>query len=153
MSGQDSKALRSYVQVLDLRAQQAQTQALQAKQAVEQTRSQLQRLQHLAQTSALKNSAGNVALYANAAGFRSGLMEMAQQFRDAYGVQQLQSQQAQQQMQKALLRHESMQCVLEARLKQASAEQARKAQKSMDELAGQAWMRQARASHTETGSR
>ena len=78
MSGQDSKALRSYVQVLDLRAQQAQTQALQAKQAVEQTRAQLQRLQHLAQTSALKNSAGNVALYANAAGFRSGLMEMAQ---------------------------------------------------------------------------
>lgn len=145
--------LGRYVDVLQARAQQAHTDALKAEQALQQTRQQIQRLQQMAQTSALKNSVANVALYANAAGFRSGLMEMAQQFKDAYGVQQLQTQHAKQLMQQAQLRHESMQCVLDRGLSKVALEQTRKAQKVMDEMAGQAWMRQRQAAHMETGSR
>lgn len=146
-------ALSRYADVLGQRALQAQTEAVQAERTMQQTRTQLERLAEMVHTSALKNSVGNVALYVNAAGFRSGLMDVAQQFRDAYGVQQLQAQQAKQLMHQALQRHESMQCVLEQARTQAVLEQSRKAQKMMDELAGQAWMRQRQAASIETGSR
>ncbi|WP_455555982.1 flagellar FliJ family protein [Comamonas sp.] len=153
MSRLRESGLGRYVDVLKVRAEQAHTDAIKAELALQQTRKQMDRLQQMAQTSALKNSAANVALYANAAGFRSGLMEMAQQFKDAYGVQQLQMQQAKQHMQQAQLRHESMQCVLDKALSSAALVQSRKAQKVMDEMAGQAWMRQRQAARVETGSR
>jgi hypothetical protein len=64
--------------------------------------------------------------------------------RDACGVQQLEYVQASAQMQAALRQHGSMQSVLErARADMAQLAQ-RKAQNAMDELAGQAWQRQAR---------
>lgn len=145
--------LTRFVGVLQTRAQQAQTEAMKAQQSLQQTRQQLDRLHLMAQTSGLKNSVANVALYANAAGFRSEVMEMAQQFKDAYGVQQLQAQQAQRHMQQALQRHESMQCVLDKAKSMVAMEQSRKAQKVMDEMAGQAWMRQHQAARLEAGSR
>lgn len=142
MSTQMPQTLARYVQVLDHQMQQAQAQQAQAQAQLARTQSKLTLLQEMAQSAQLKKSAGNVALYGNAAGFRCSLMDMAQQFRDARGVQQLELAQAQQQMQHALRRHESMSGVLEQAQAQAAQLQARQAQKVMDEMASQAWLRQ-----------
>lgn len=140
-----SQAMDRYVQVLDLRAQQALADFGQAQARLARTQTQLERLKTMGLTSGLKNSAGNVALYANAAGFRSGLMDMAEQCRDACSVQQLECDQARQQLQQAERRLGSMDSVLQAARAQADQVQARQAQKVMDEMAGQAWLRQRQA--------
>ena len=135
-------ALTQFVQVLDQRAQQSQLDANLARSRVEQTQRQLERLRSMACTAGVKKLHGSVALYANAAGFRSGLLEMAEQCRDTLGVQQLEHVQAQAQMQAAFRKHGGMQTVLQqVRTDMAVLEQ-RQEQKRTDELAGQAWLRQ-----------
>lgn len=146
------QAMGRYVQVLEQQVQQAQTQSTRAHQRLQQTQSQMTKLEQLRQTAILKNSVGNVALYANAAVFRSGLMEMAEQFRDACNVQQMELEQARQQWQQRMRRQESMAGVLQQMQEQAVQERARQDRKVMDELAGQAWMRQRRNTHEGTGS-
>ena len=137
-------ALAQYVEVLDQRAQQSMAEAARARALLVKTQSQLERLHSMAHSAGVKKLHGNVALYANAAGFRSGLMDMAGQCKDVCGVQQLEYAQASAHMQAALRQHDSMQSVLErARADMAQLAQ-RKAQNAMDELAGQAWQRQAR---------
>lgn len=148
----NEQSLGRYVQVLDQRMQTAQQAAAQAQQRLKQTQNQLERLKQLGLSAGVKKTQASVALYANAAGFRLGVMDMAEQCRDACGVQQLEVAQAQQHMHAALQRHESMHSVwLQARVA-ATQVQARQAQKVMDELAGQAWMRQHRNSGAKTES-
>lgn len=142
MTARAPKTLARYVQVLDHKVQQAQADQAQAKTQLARTQNKLSLLQEMTQTAQLKKSAANVALYVNAAGFRSSLMDMAQQFRDVRGVQQLELTQAQHRMQHAMRRHESMSGVLEQAHVQAAQQQTRQAQKVMDEMASQAWMRQ-----------
>ena len=141
MSGMDARTMGRYVQVLGQRAEQAQQAAVQAQQQLLRSQQQVQRLQDLAASAQLKKSAGNVALYANAAGFRSEVLEMAAQCRDACNVQALEWAQAQQAMQGAMRRHASMQEVLAQAQQQAAQQQARQAQKTMDDMAVQAWLR------------
>lgn len=137
-------ALSRYVAVLDQRAQQSTVAAGQAQALLAKTQLQLERLHSMAHSAGVKKLHGNVALYANAAGFRSGLMDMAGQCKDVCGVQQLEYAQARSRMQAALRQHDSMQSVLERARTDMTQEAQRKAQKTMDELAGQAWQRQAR---------
>lgn len=144
-------ALTQFVQVLDQRSQQSQAQASQARTRLEQTQRQLERLRHMAGSAGVKKLHGSVALYANAAGFRSGLLDMAEQCRDTLGVQQLEYVQAQAQMQAASRRHGSMQTILERARTDMAVVQQRQEQKRMDELAGQAWQRQLR--QTDGGNR
>lgn len=153
MSATGHTTMHKYVQVLELRAQQAQTEAAHAQLRLQRTHQQLERLQQLGQTAELKKTATSVALYANAAGFRSGVVEMVAQCRDACSVQQLELEQAQMHVQQTMKRHASMHGVwLQAHEKVEQA-QARKAQKSMDEMAAQAWMRARKVSQIETESR
>lgn len=139
--------MRKYVEVLDLWAQQAQTEAAQAQLRLQRTQQQLARLQQLGLTAQLKKNVAPVALYANAAGFRSGVLEMAHQCRDACGVQQLELRQAQQQVHQAMQRHQSMQSIWQRNQDKLVQEQQRAGQKTMDEMAGQAWMRSRASSH------
>jgi hypothetical protein len=60
------------VHVLDQRAQQSMAQTSQARAPLDHTQTQLERLHSMAHSAGVKNLHGNVALYANAAGFRSG---------------------------------------------------------------------------------
>lgn len=144
-------ALAQFVEVLDQRSLQSQAQASQARARLEQTRSQLERLRGMARSAGVKKLHGSVALYANAAGFRSGLLDMAEQYRDTLGVQQLEYAQAQVQMQAASRRHGGMQTVLQQVRTDMTVMQQRQEQKRMDELAGQAWLRQ--LGQTDTGNR
>ena len=144
-------ALAQYVHVLDQRAQQSLAQTSQARTRLDHTQTQLERLRNMARSAGVKNLHGSVALYANAAGFRSGLMDMAEQFRDTLGVQQLEYAQAQVQMQAASRRHGGMQTVLQQVRTDMTLMQQRQEQKRMDELAGQAWLRQ--LGQTDTGNR
>ena len=144
------QALSQYVEVLDMRAQQSQQAAGEALRRVEHTKSQMERLKRMAIGAGVKKSHGNVALYVNAAGFRSGLQEMSEQCRDTLGVQQLEYAQAQVHMQAALKQHDSMHFVLTQARNEIALQQQRGEQKRMDELAGQAWLRQRRMSHSET---
>lgn len=144
MSVAQPTALQRYVQVLELQKQQAHTAVQQAQARLQATQARVAHLQHMGLTAGLKKTAGNVALYANAAGFRSGLIEMVAQCRDLCGVQQLEAQQALQQAQAAARRHGSMDHVVQQVHSAARQAQARQAQKVMDEMAGQAWMRQYR---------
>ena len=144
-------ALAQFVEVLDQRSQQSQAQASQARARLEQTRGQLERLRGMARSAGVKKLHGSVALYANAAGFRSGLLDMAEQYRDTLGVQQLEYAQAQAQMQAASRRHGGMQTVLQQVRTDMAVMQQRQEQKRMDELAGQAWLRQ--LGQTDTGNR
>lgn len=153
MSQTSTQALARYVEVLDLRTKQAQTHATAAQAALQRTQQHLAKLDALREAAQLKKTASNVALYANAAGFRSNLMDVAAQFSDTYGVQQLELTAAQQQVQQSLRRHASVGSVLAQAQAQAAQTQSRKAQKSMDELAGQAWLRQRQASEAMTGTR
>lgn len=137
----DTQTMGRYVQVLEQRAQQAQHVAVQAQQQLQRSQQQVLRLQNLAASAQLKKSARNVALYANAAGFRSGVLEMAAQCRDACNVQEIEWAQAQQAMQGAMRRHSSMQEVLAQAQHSAAQLQARQAQKTMDDMAVQAWLR------------
>lgn len=146
MSASHTSALTRYVQVLDLQSQQAQAQLGAAQAALLRTQAHLQKLETLGAQAQLKKTSANVALYANAAGFRSSLMDVAQQFRDAHGVQQLALAQAKQQMQQAMRRQTSISSVLEQQKTEAALAQSRQSQKRMDELAGQAWQRQRNAS-------
>ena len=143
--------LAQYVHVLDQRAQQSLAQTSQARTRLDHTQTQLERLRNMARSAGVKNLHGSVALYANAAGFRSGLMDMAEQFRDTLGVQQLEYVQAQAQMQRAFRQHGSMQTVLERVRTDMAVLQQRQEQKHTDELAGQAWQRQLR--QPDTGNR
>ena len=145
MTVQTPRTLARYVEVLDHQVQQAQVQQAQAQEQLKRTQTKLALLKEMAQTSQLKKPVGNVALYVNAAVFRSSLTDMAQQFRDARGVQQLELAQAQQRMQHAVRRHESMSGVLQQAQARAVQHQMRQAQKAMDEMAGQAWLRQRQA--------
>lgn len=142
MSDLPVPAVARYVQVLQQRAQQQQGEARQARQQLQRLQAQLQRLQDIGAQARLKNSAASVALHANAAGFRSGVWELAQQCRDAHSVQQLECERARQQMLAATRRHDSMQHVLEKVQHERAQHQARKAQKAMDDAATQAWLRQ-----------
>lgn len=135
-------AMTRYVDVLDQRVQQAQAETGQAHARLHQTQAQLERLKHIGLTAELKKTSGSVALHANAAGFRSGLMEMAEQCRDACSVQQLEWAKAQRQMLQAMRRHDSMHSVLSRAQAQLAESRNRRAQKVMDEMAGQAWWRQ-----------
>lgn len=141
-------ALSRWVQVLDQRAQQNLAETSQARERLEHTRSQLDRLRSMADSAGVKKLHANVALYANAAGFRSGLLDMAEQCRDTFGVQQLEYAQAQAQLQAAVRQHGSMQSVLERARTDLAVQQQRQEQKRMDELAGQTWQRQRRLSDT-----
>jgi flagellar export protein FliJ len=145
-------AMTRYVDVLDQRVQHTKAETGQAQARLRNTQKQLARLKSMGLTAELKKTTGNVALHVNAAGFRSGLMEMAEQCRDACGVQQLEWAQAQHQMQHAMRRHSSMQSVLSRTQAQLVQSQNRQAQKVMDEMAGQAWMRQVHG-HKVTQSR
>lgn len=137
-------AMTCYVEVLDQRLQQAQAETGQAQARLHKTQAQLERLKDMGLTAQLKKTTGNVALYANAAGFRSGLMDMAEQCRDACSVQQLEWVQAQSQMQQAMRRHDSMHSVLSRAQVQLVDSRNRQTQKVMDEMAGQAWLRHQR---------
>lgn len=151
MSAIDTQAMGRYVQVLEQKSQQAQHAATQAQQQLQRSQQQVLRLQQLAASAQLKKSARNVALYANAAGFRSGVLEMAAQCRDVCNVQELEWAQAQQAMQGAMRRHSSMQEVLAQAQHSAAQLQARQTQKTMDDMAVQAWLRQRTAAQaTET---
>ena len=153
MTSTAQNTMHKYVQVLEQRSQQAQNDAAHAQVRLQRTQQQLQRLHQLGQTAALKKSTTSVALYANAAGFRSGVLEMVAQCRDACSVQQLELEQAQAHVQQTLKRHASMHGVwLQAHEKGEQA-RARQAQKSMDEMASQAWMRARKVSQIETESR
>lgn len=145
MTAQAPKTLERYVQVLDQKVQQAQAHQAQAHTQLLRTQAKLTQLQDIGQRAQLKKSVRNVALYGNAAGFRSSVMDMVQQFRDVSGVQQLELAQAQQRMQQAMRCHESMAGVLEQTQSRLLQHQARQAQKVMDEMASQAWLRQRRA--------
>lgn len=142
MSESSPQTLGRYVAVLDQQRQQAQAELGHAQAQLTRTQSKLELLQEMGRTAQLKKTAANVALYQNAAGFRSNLMDVAQQFRDARGVQQLELAQAQQRTQHAMRRHESMSSVLEQKQLAVLQMQHRQAQKSMDEMAGQSWWRQ-----------
>jgi flagellar biosynthesis chaperone FliJ len=142
MSESSAKTLGRYVAVLDQQRQQAQAEQGRAQAQLARTQSKLELLQEMGRTAQLKKTAANVALYQNAAGFRSNLLDVAQQFRDARGVQQLELAQAQQRTQYAMRRHESMSSVLEQKQLAVLQMQHRQAQKSMDEMAGQSWWRQ-----------
>lgn len=150
----DSKAqsLSRYVDVLTQRTEQAQQALSQAQAQLHRSKAQLERLQHMENAAQLKNSTANVALYLNAAGFRSSLMDMAQQFKDVCSAQQLDVQHAENHMQSAMRRQESMRSVLCRKQAESLLEQARQGQKSMDELAGQAWLRHRKASAQGSGS-
>lgn len=152
MTQHTSQTMTRYVRVLDQRVQQAQAQSGQAQARLLQTQAQLERLKSLGLSAGLKKKLGNVALHANAAGFRYGLMEMAEQCRDACSVQQLEWLQAQSLMQQAMRRHDSMQNVLSRAQANIAQSQIRQAQKVTDEMAGQAWMRQFQG-HKTTQSR
>lgn len=145
MTAQSPHTLVRYVQVLEQKSLQAQADQAQAQAQLLRTQTKLAQLQDMGRGAQLKKSAGNVALYMNAAGFRSSLIDIAQQFKDVCGVQQLELAQAQQRMQHAMRRHESISGVLEQEQLKAAQHQARQAQKVMDEMAGQAWLRQRRA--------
>lgn len=145
MSHLQAKTLGRYVEVLDHQLQQAQAQQAHAQAQLARTQSKLALLQEMGRTSQLKKTNANVALYLNAAGFRSSLMDVAQQFRDVSGVQQLELAQAQQHVQQAMRRHESMCSVLDQAQLEVLQAQSRHAQKSMDEMASQSWWRQRRA--------
>jgi flagellar biosynthesis chaperone FliJ len=142
MSESSPQTLGRYVAVLDQQRQQAQAELGHAQAQLARTQSKLELLQEMGRTAQLKKTAANVALYQNAAGFRSNLMDVAQQFRDARGVQQLELAQAQQHTQHAMRRHESMSSVLEHKQLAVLHMQHRQAQKSMDEMASQSWWRQ-----------
>lgn len=135
-------AVARYVQVLQQRAQQQQGAAQEARQRLLHLQAQVQRLQDIAGQARLKNSAASVALHANAADFRSGVLELARQCRDAHSVQQLEWARARQQMLAATKRHDNMQHVLQKVQHEKAQEHARKAQKAMDDAATQAWLRQ-----------
>lgn len=135
-------ALSQYVGVLDQRAQQSMVVTGQAQAQLARTQVQLQRLKSMAEDAGLKKLHGNVALYANAAVFRSGLLDMVEQCRDACGVQQLEYAQAQARMHVAMRKHGSMDSVLHRVRTDMELQAKRQEQKSMDELAGQAWHRQ-----------
>lgn len=145
MSQLKAKTLGRYVAVLDHQVQQAQAEKLHVQAQLVRTQSKLALLQEMGRTAQLKKTDVNVALYLNAAGFRSNLMDVAQQFRDVSGVQQLELTQAQQRMQHAMRRHESMCSVLEQAQLTVLQEQSRQTQKSMDEMASQSWWRHRRA--------
>lgn len=145
MSQLPTQTLGRYVSVLDHQLQQAQAQQAHAQAQLARTQSKLALLQEMGHTAQLKKTNANVALYVNAAGFRSNLMDVAQQFRDVSGVQQLELAQAQQQVLHAMRRHESMCSVLGQAQLAVSQAQGRLAQKSMDEMASQSWWRQRRA--------
>lgn len=142
MSATANSALARLVHVLDLQTQHAQSQMGAAQVALQRTQTQMAKLEALREEAQLKKTKANVALYANAAGFRSSLMDVAQQFRDAHGVQQLALMQAKQQVQQAMRRQASVSGVLEQQKAAFALAQSRQAQKRMDELAGQAWQRQ-----------
>lgn len=135
-------ALSQYVEVLDQRAQQRLAETGQARTLLERTRHQLERLRNMAQSAEVKKLHGSVALYANAAGFRSGLLDMVEQCRDTCEVRQLEYAQTQVALQLAYRQHGSMQSVLEQAQTGIAVQQRRQEQKLMDELAGQAWLRQ-----------
>lgn len=136
------QALGQYVSVLEQRVDQAQASAVQAQAALRRTQDQLQRLQAASQAAALKKAAGNVALFSNAAGFRSSVMEIAAHMRDACNVQQLECAQAQRMVQQAMQRHRGVQDVWQQGQRALVQAQARQAQKMTDEMAANAWMRQ-----------
>lgn len=152
MRDQTTQSLGRYVDVLAQRTEQAQTALSQAQAQLSRSQAQLERLQHMENSSQLKNSTANVALYLNAAGFRSSLMDMAQQFRDVCSAQQLDVQHAEHHMQSAMRRQESMRSVMCRRQAESLLAQARQGQKSMDELAGQAWLRQSKNAGTRSGN-
>lgn len=134
-------AVSRFVDVLQQRAQQQQTLAQQARQQLQRLQTQMQRLHQMGAQAQLKNSTHQVALHANAAGFRSGVWELAQQCRDAHGVQQLECARAQQHMLAATRHYGNMQQVLDKAQAQRAQILARKAQKGMDDAATQAWLR------------
>lgn len=152
MRDQTAQSLSRYVGVLALRTEQAQLALSQAQAQLSRSKAQLERLQHMETSSQLKKSTANVALYLNAAGFRSSLMEMAQQFRDVCSAQQLDVQHAESHMQSAMRRQESMRSVMCCKQAESLLAQARQEQKSMDELAGQAWLRQNKNADARAGS-
>lgn len=144
MSHLQTKTLGRYVTVLDHQLQQAQVKQAHAQAQLGRTQSKLALLQEMGRTAQLKKTDANVALYLNAAGFRSNLIDVAQQFRDVSGVQQLELAQAQQHVQHAMRRHGSMCSVLDQAQLAVLQAQRRNAQKSMDEMAAQSWWRQRR---------
>lgn len=142
MSASPNQAMGRYVQVLDQKVQAAQKQAARLHQQLHQTEVQLERLQAAASQAVLKKPNANVALFANAAGFRSSVLEMAEQMRDAYSVQRMECNQAQQVVHQAMQRHASMDSAWQKQVMLHHSELARREQKRGDEMASQAWQRQ-----------
>ena len=144
MNRQSHAAIERYVKVLDQRAQAAQVQLANKESQLHRAKAQLERLDQTAREAQLKKTAGNVALYANAAGFRSEVWSMAEQMRDAHNVLALECRQVQQLVYTTMQQHGSIESVLKkARAVQAS-EQGRQGQRATDELASQSWCRQQR---------
>ena len=153
MSASSHQAMGRYVQVLDQKVQTAQKQAAQLLHQLHQIEAQLQRLQEVASEAVLKKPQANVALFANAAGFRSSVLEMAEQMRDAHSVQRMECKQAQDTVHLAMQKHASMHSVWTQQRTQYQSEQARREQKRGDEMAAQAWQRQQAQRMAETPER
>ncbi|HEX3140292.1 MAG TPA: flagellar FliJ family protein [Rhizobacter sp.] len=129
-----SASVARLVEVLDIKLERMTIDAAQAAAACAQTRRQIERLGALSVRSEVQAHA-SMALRANAAGFRSQLMDVADQCRDELGAQESQREAAQQAL-LAAARHQQVMATVLTRMRARELTRTLKAdQKVQDELA------------------